>query len=105
MNLTNGTKINIQGEDFTVVDLREKNTMFQDDVSYYGRKRTLVLTGDGQGDRQDFSKAIKVNNGEEFWIDGVLYILVVKNVKACDGIMFITKKTYNDIVKMQKEIR
>ena len=96
-NLTNGTKLNIEGHDYTVTDLREVATMYQDDNSYYGSKRSVMLTADGQGDRQDFSDAIEANNGDTAYIDGKLYHLIVLNLRASNGIMFVTDTTMNAI--------
>ena len=98
---TNGTKFNVDGNDFTLVDLREVETMFQSDVSYYGNKRTIMITADGMGDRQDFTNAVEVANGDICWLDGALFHIVVVDPKASNGVKFITDETFKAVKGVQ----
>lgn len=97
MTATNGTKITVEGHEFTIKDLRESANAWQGDEAYYGSKRSVMITGDGQGDRQDFSDATPMVNGEQLWIDGASFILVVTDLKASNGIIFITRSTFDAI--------
>lgn len=104
---TNGTKLNVDGYDFKIVDLRDHPNHYQDDGSYYGSKRATMITADGLGDREDYSEAIKCTDGDKFWIDGKLYYLIVKNLHACEGVAFITSETFNAVkqtIENMKEV-
>ena len=95
--LTDNTKFKIQGRDYTCKDLREFETMYQGDEAYYGSKRAILLTADGQGDRQSWDNAIELQNGELVYIDGAPMYVVVTEIDACNGVKFITKETYDAI--------
>lgn len=98
-NLTHGSKLKVEGVEFEVQDLRDLPTMAQDDGSYYASKRSIMVTADGQGDREDYSEAIQCKNGDTFWVDGALYHLVVLDLQASDGISFITDATYKAVAR------
>lgn len=96
-NITDGTKFKIEGQDFTVTDLREFKTMWQGDTSYYGSKRCAMITADGKGDRQNFDDAIELENGDMLWIDGAKYHLILVDSGASNGVKFITDETYKAV--------
>lgn len=105
---TNNSKIIVQGNNFVIRDLREFDTMYQDDGSYFGSKKTVYLQAvydkkDAQ-ERKEWDEAPVLKNGDNIWIDGKLFVLVVKNLNACDGIAFITKETYDYVLNTQREI-
>jgi len=103
---TDGTKIKVDGEFFTIKDLRPTKNTYQDDCCYFGSSRDYMLKAQySESDvkeQEEWDKAIELNNGDTLWIDGCKYHLVVKDVKASDGIMFITDESMKYIKKMLK---
>ena len=104
MTLTNGTKIKVEGEFFTVTDLRETKNTHQNDCSYFGSSRDYMLKAvyseADNKESDEWDNAIELKNGSIVYIDGCRYHLVVKDIKACDGIMFITDESMKYIKKM-----
>ena len=104
--VTNGQKLRVEGAEFELVDLRENSGHFQDDTSYYGRKRTAMITADRKGDgkHEEYINAIECENGDHFWIDGKKFYLVVHSLRASDGLAFITEQTYQSMKRMFVEV-
>ena len=101
---TNGSKIRVWDIEFTIVDLRDKPTMWQGDESYYGSSRTMILKATyGEADTkesQEWADATELENGEFIWIDGASYCVIVTDIKASNGLMFMTRATYDYTAKM-----
>jgi hypothetical protein len=101
---TDKTKVKVEGEFFEIIDLRENCKGHQSDCTYFGRSRDYMLKAQySEADfkeQEEWDKAIELNNGDTLWIDGCKYHLVVKDVKASDGIMFVTDESMKYIKKM-----
>lgn len=90
---TDGTKFRAVGREFTLVDLREHKTQYQDNDAYYGRIRNIMLTKDGKSDIHEWDDAPEVKLGDEIWIDGAKYVVIL-TAKASDGVQLIRSSTF-----------
>jgi len=106
-SFTDGSRVKVGGEFFEIRDLREHKTSYPTDCTYYGSKRTYMLKKEYSEqdaiDKQKWEEAIEVNNGDAMWIDGVKYHLVVKDLSACDGLMFVRDDSMRYIEKAIKD--
>jgi len=109
MTFTDGSKIRVQGKEFTIVDLRAYKTMFKDDGSFYGSSRNMCLQAEySEADlleKKDWANATVLQNGETIWIDGELFHTVVTDINASNGIMFLTDATYKFTLKMMEDVK
>lgn len=98
-NLTNNSKIIVSGEQFKIVDLRESGRLWQGEETYFATPRPKIIKAEYS--KEDLIEDLQYKSGtilddrDRVWIDGKKYVLVVKNIKASDAIMFLTEETYN----------
>ncbi len=96
--LTNNTKFNVQGVNFTCVDLRDNKEHPSSDTTYYGYKEPVIITNDDNPyDASEWD--LELNAGDLVWIDGCGFYVVVVGLNFCNGIKFITAETYKSIAR------
>jgi len=92
-NLRHNQNVIIEGEDFTIVDLlQEKGYEFIKEWSndrIFGRKRTLIISKEKNQDLDDWKGVVQLENLEKVFINGSRYMVVVKDINACEGVAFI----------------
>jgi len=92
-NLRHNQNVLIEGESFTVIDLlQETGYEFIKEWSndrIFGRKRTSILTKEKNLDLDNWKGVVKLENLEKVYINGSRYMIVVKDINACEGVAFI----------------